>query len=312
MSNILVKTNNLTKGEWYKWRNKGIGGSDVAAICGLNKYKSPVQLWMEKTEQIAAEEAGEAAYFGTILEPIIKMEFTKRTSLPIRNVKAILKHPIYSFMLANLDGVVKDPIHDKCIFEAKTASAFKQEQWENGIPEEYMLQVQHYMAVTGYQKAYVAVLIGGNHFKYKVIDKDEEIIQMIIKLEENFWNHVLNNTPPPLDGSQASSELLSRLYPSSKNTSELLLPDEAFNLICSYELAKEHEKQASEMKDEAANKLKSMLGSNEKGIIKDKIVSWKSIFSERVDTKKLQIEMPDIYNKYLSKSNSRRFSIKLY
>lgn len=239
MSNILVKTNNLTKAEWHKWRNKGIGGSDVAAICGLSKHKSPVQLWMEKTEQIAPEEAGEAAYFGTILEPIIKMEFTKRTNLPVRTVKAILKHPTYSFMLANVDGIIKDPIHDKCIFEAKTSSAFKQEQWENGIPEEYMLQVQHYMAVTGYEKSYVAVLIGGNHFKYKVIDIDKEIIQMIIKLEENFWNHVLNNTPPPLDGSQSSSELLNKLYPSSKNTNELLLPDEAFNLICSYELAKD-------------------------------------------------------------------------
>lgn len=311
MSNILISTENLSNKEWLQYRKKGIGGSDVAAICGISKYKSPVEIWMEKTGQIDPVEAGEAAYWGTIMEPIIRQEFTLRTNLNVKIVKAILKHPIYDFMLANLDGKINDPLVGDCIFEAKTASIFKQDEWDNDrIPEEYMLQIQHYMAVTGYNRTFIAVLLGGNHFKYKMIDRDEELIGMIIKLERDFWFHVENNIPPEMDGSKASSELLNRLYPGNKNEVHIMLPDEAEKLITQYEIGKQKEKEASEIKDEAENKLKSMLGNTETGCINNKIITWKSLTTERFDSKKLQKELPDIYNKYLSKSPSRRFSIK--
>jgi putative phage-type endonuclease len=276
------------------WRNKGIGGSDVAAICGISKYKSPVELWMEKTGQLQPKASGETAYWGTLFEPIIREEFTKRSGMKVRQVKSILKHPTYNFMLANLDGIVKDPINKDCIFEAKTASAYKQDQWTDGIPEEYMLQIQHYMAVTGYQKAYISALIGG----------------MIIKLETHFWNCVKTNTPPEMDGSEASAQLLNRLYPTSKDNYQIILPEEAIELITKYEIAKEKEKEISEMKEESANKLKNILGDNETGIINDRTVIWKTLFSERFDSKKLQQDNPTLYNQYLNKSSSRRFSIK--
>lgn len=311
MDNVLVNTENLSNSEWLQYRKQGIGGSDVAAVCGVSKYKSPVGLWMEKTGQIESEQAGEAAYWGTIMEPIIRKEFTLRTNVKVQIVKAILKHPTYNFMLANLDGVINDPVVGDCIFEAKTASIFKQDEWDNDrIPEEYMLQIQHYMAVTGYTRTFIAVLLGGNQFKYKMIERDDELISMIIKLEADFWNHVINNIPPEMDGSEASTELMNRLYPESKCKTQIVLPDEAFKLISQYEIGKEREKEASEMKDEAANKLKAMIGDNETGCINDKTVSWKSLTTERFDSKKLKADMPDIYNKYLAKSSCRRFAIK--
>lgn len=311
MSNVLVSTKNMDKTEWLKWRSKGLGGSDASVICGLNKYKSPVELWMEKTGQIESKEAGEAAYWGTILEPIIRQEFSQRTNFKVKLKRSILKHPYYNFMLANLDGIVIDPAYGECVFEAKTATVFKHEQWEeNNIPEEYMLQVQHYMAVTGFKRAYVAVLIGGNQFKYKIIERDDELIKILIRLEEEFWNHVVSNTPPPMDGSEASKELLNRLYPSSSNKTHLILPYEAVNLIAQYDMAKEQEKEISEMKDEASNKLKLMLGDYEYGSINDRIVVWKSCETQKFDTKKLKEENPDIYNKYIIKSSSRRFTVK--
>jgi predicted phage-related endonuclease len=113
-----------------------------------------------------------------------------------------------------------------------------------------------------------------------------------------------------MDGSEASTELMNRLYPESKSKSQIVLPDEALKLISQYEIGKEREKEASEMKDEAANKLKAMLGDNEAGCINDKTVSWKSLTAERFDSKKLKNDMPDIYNKYLAKSSYRRFAIK--
>lgn len=311
MPNILINTENLSNTEWLNWRNKGIGGSDVAAICGLNKYKSPIEIWMEKTGQIEPKQAGEAAYWGTIMEPIIRDEFKLRTNLQVKIVKAILKHPQYDYMLANVDGIINDPLAGDCIFEAKTASIFKQDEWEGDkIPEAYMLQIQHYMAVTGYNRTFIAVLLGGNQFKYKMIERDDELIDMIIKLEADFWNHVISNMPPEMDGSEASSELLNRLFPNSQNEKKIMLADEAKTLLTQYDIAKANEKKYAEIKEEAANKLKFMLGDNETGIIDDKVITWKSISSTKFDSKKLQHEIPDIYNKYLIKSNYKKFSVK--
>ena len=88
--------------QWLEWRRKGIGGSDASIVCGINKYRSPIELWLDKTGQAVFEEAGEAAYWGTILEPVVREEFTKRTGIEVKTVKHILQHEDYPFMLANL------------------------------------------------------------------------------------------------------------------------------------------------------------------------------------------------------------------
>lgn len=216
MIDILTNTENMTREEWLQWRKEGIGGSDVSVICGINKYKSALELWLEKRGYKENDEAGESAYWGTTLEPIVREEFVKRTSLEVETISLMLKHPKYDFMIANVDGIVNDNEGKKCIFEAKTASAYKLDQWKDDeIPEEYMLQIQHYMAVTGYERTYIAVLIGGNTFKYKAIDRDDELIDMIISIEENFWNCVINDVPPNIDGSESCTNLLNSLYPNA-------------------------------------------------------------------------------------------------
>lgn len=310
MVDVMVSTKNMTRKEWLNCRKGGIGGSDVVVICGLSKYKSPLQLWLEKTGQLEPEEAGEAAYWGNLIEPIIRNEFTSRTGLRVDVINSMLRHPEYGFMLANV-GIVIDELNRKCIFEAKTASAYKAEQWEDDkIPEEYMLQIQHYMAITGFDRTYIAALIGGNKFIYKLIERDDELIDMIIQLEHDFWNCVVNNVPPDPDGSESCSNLLSKLYPSAESKSKIILPDEAIQVVEQYNSAKEQEKYFSEIKEEAANKLKAMLGDNETGMIKDVTVSWKNVTSDRLDTKKLKSEVPEIYNYYSTLTTSRRFTIK--
>lgn len=309
MSKILVSTEGLSREEWLRWRNNGIGGSDASIICGINKYKSPMQLWMEKTNRLVPEESGESAYWGTILEPIIRDEFIKRSGFQVLKEPHILQHENYPFMLANLDGIVSDPTNGKCIFEAKTASQYKQDQWNNGIPDEYMLQVQHYFAVTGYSLAYVSVLIGGNQFKYTTIRRDDELIDMLIKLESDFWQRVEKDIPPPIDGSEASTELLNRLYSSSISDS-ITLPSEASELIKKYEEYASEEKEIKLKKDDVSNKLKDMLREHEVGNINNRIISWKSITSEKFDSKKFQAEHPKLYRRYAIQSAYRRFSIK--
>ena len=242
----------------------------------------------EKTGQVEPEPAGEAAYWGSVMEALIREEFTNRTGLRVRQVQAILQHQRFPFMLANLDGVVNDPDRGEGIFEAKTASAYTAPDWEMGIPDQYALQVQHYMAVTGMSFVYVAVLIGGNKFMWRLVERDEAVIDLIIQMESRFWKLVLLRIPPQIDGSKASLTLLNRLYPTGVKSS-IELPPEALTLISQYEDAQDKEKKAAEEKELASNKLKVMLKEHELGVIDDRQVSWKSIKGERLDTKSLKM-----------------------
>jgi len=310
MANILTSTVDLPYKDWLEFRRLGIGGSDASVICGINKYKSLVELWMEKTGQIPHQEAGEAAYWGTRLESLVREEFTLRTGIEVAPVNHILQSESHPFMLANLDGTCVHPIYGICVFEAKTASTYLAGDWEDGIPDPYMLQVQHYMAVTGYKGAYVAVLIGGNTFKWKFIERDEEIIAMLIQLESEFWDLVQSNTPPPLDGSDASAEFINLQFPNSRPLTKIHLPMEAAALIQQYDAACEQLEHFSEQKQEAENLLKQMLGEHETGTIADRVITWKTIAQERIDSKALKIGHPRLFKKYANKSSYRRFSIK--
>lgn len=306
----LLSTENLPYEKWLEARKKGIGGSDASVVCGISRYKSPVELWMEKTDQLPAQESGEAAYWGTQLEALVRSEFTKRTGIEVTQISSVLQSEDFPFMLANLDGVCQHPNYGTCIFEAKTASAYKSGEWEDSIPDEYMLQIQHYMAVTGYKGTYIAVLIGGNVFRWKFIERDEELIAMLIQLESDFWEHVQSKTPPPLDGSESSAKFLAEKFPDSVPKSKIRLPDNAADCIQRYDDACARLEVITEQKREAENLLKEMMGENEIGISGEKIVSWKSVSQERLDSKTLKAEHPTLYKKYANNISYRRFSIR--
>ena len=307
---ILAQTDNMPYEDWLSYRKLGIGGSDASVVCGINRYKSPVELWMEKTDQLPYQEAGEAAYWGTQLEALVRTEFTKRTGIEVKQIKQLLQSEEHPFMLANLDGVCEVPDFGTCIFEAKTASAYKAGEWEDAIPDEYALQLAHYMAVTGYKGAYIAVLIGGNTFRWKFVERDEELIFMLIELESAFWNHVQDCTPPPLDGSEASAKFLSERFPNSVPKSQITLPDTAADLLAQYDEAIEQLEAVTEQKQRAENLLKEMLGDNEIVTAGDRIITWKSIAQERLDSKTLKAEHPALCKKYTNKTSYRRFTIK--
>ncbi len=279
---VLAYTENMPYDEWLSYRKLGIGGSDASVVCGINRYKSPIELWLDKTDQLPYQEAGESAYWGTQLESLVRSEFSKRTGIDVEKKGEILQSKTYPFMLANLDGICEHPQFGTCGFEAKTTSAYKANEWEDTIPDEYQLQIQHYMAVTGFEGFYIAVLIGGNTFRWKFVRRDEDIISMLIELESNFWNCVQNKTPPQIDGSTASAKFLAERFSESIPKSQIKLPDTADELIKQYDVACEELELASEKKQEAENKLKQMLGENEIGTSSSHIISWKSVSQERL------------------------------
>ena len=306
---VVVKTNSLSREEWLKYRTGGIGGSDVSIIAGINPFKSVHQLWLEKTGQAGPEQTdSEYAHFGTLLEPIVRKEFMERTGLKVRQKHMLLQSEEHPFMFADLDGVINDG-GEQAVFEAKTASAYKQEVWEEGSPAPYILQVQHYMAVTGAKKTYIAALVGGNHFYHHVVERDEEMIGKIIAMEEYFWNkHVLNGVEPVPDGSEATTNYFNSRF-SKSNGETIALPEEALPVCMEYDRLSEEMKKLEKAKNAAANQLKSYLKEAEAGTVGGRKVTWKLISKNTVDTKRLKSEKPEVYNSFLKDSSYRRLSI---
>lgn len=306
---VVVKTKELSRSEWLKYRTKGIGGSDVSIIAGINPFKSVHQLWLEKTGQIEPEEQGsEYTHFGTLLEPIVRKEFTERTGIKVRQKHMLLQSEEYPFMFADLDGVINED-GEMCIFEAKTASAYKQETWEEGVPAPYILQVQHYMAVTGAKKTYIAALVGGNHFFWHEIPRDEEMIGKIIAMEKYFWEtHVVGGVEPIPDGSEATTNYFNSKF-SSSNGQTIELPQEALSVCDEFDRISAEIKKLETEKNAAANLLKSYLKEAETGIVGERKITWKEIFKSSLDTKRLKSEKPDVYTDYLTQSSYRRLSV---
>ncbi|MCA0980206.1 YqaJ viral recombinase family protein [Exiguobacterium aestuarii] len=308
----IADTKDMSREEWLELRRNGIGGSDIAGILGLNKYKSPMGVYLDKVgESPHEDETSEAAYWGNMLEEVVAQEFGTRTGLEVGNDTRMLSHPDYPFLIANLDRVV---VGKPEIIECKTSSAYRAKEWEGEqVPMEYLIQVMHYLAVTGYERAHIAVLIGGQRFVHKTVERDNELIELMIDAASNFWNnHVLTKVPPPFDGSNASVTLIGAMFPQAENESETELPDEAEALIEQYREATERMDAAKTDKLDAENKLKALIGNAEIGIGRNHIVEWKNVKArETVDARQLLIDHPDIVEKYRKVGNpTRRFSIK--
>ncbi|MEG0431024.1 MAG: YqaJ viral recombinase family protein [Anaerovoracaceae bacterium] len=306
---IFAETTNMTEEEWLESRKKGIGGSDAGTICGLNKYKSPVELWLEKRSEIESEKAGESAYWGHMLEPVVAAEFSRQTGLEVAEHPYILQHPEYPFMLANVDRII---VGENKLLECKTASVYLKSKWEgDNIPDSYYCQGQHYCAVTGAEGVYFAVLIGGQSFHHKYMPRDEEFIARLIEIETRFWDMVESGERPEIDGCKTSTDILKKLFPVSE-AEEIPLPVSAIELIKQFNEARDEIDIASFKKQTAENALKDLLGKAEKGTIDHYTVSWKSSAPRRtVDAKRLEKEKPDIYASYIKTGKPiRTFSIK--
>lgn len=296
--------------QWLKERQKGIGGSDVGAIMGVNRWKSAFQVYLEKTEEITEESrAPEAAYWGTQLEEMVAIEFSKETGKKVRRNNRQLVNKNYPFMLANIDRKV---VGENSLLECKTTSSFGEKEWiDEEIPASYILQCQHYMAVTEADKCYIAVLIGGQKFTVKEIKKDKELIQMIIDAEKDFWTmHVEKKSPPLIDGSTAAEKYLKNKYSMSNSTLEVGLKEEFKDKISQYIALKENIKGLDSEARALENRIKMELGEAERGTIDNFIVNWKAVFSNRIDSKMLKEKYPNVYKEVCRESVSRRFEIK--
>lgn len=184
--------------DWLQARTTGIGGSDVAAILGLSKWKTPLQVYQEKRGEIAPQADNDAMRWGRYLEPVVRQAYADQTGNEVRVLDQLVRHPLYEHMIANLDGFVIPESSPRRVFEAKTARTGDGwgEPGSDQIPQPYLLQVQHYMAVTGFVVADVAVLIGGSDFRVYEVPEDRELQDMLCDACTEFWSRVQAGDPP--------------------------------------------------------------------------------------------------------------------
>ncbi|WP_413323355.1 YqaJ viral recombinase family protein [Bacillus subtilis] len=309
---VFASTADMSRDEWLLERRKGIGGSDASVILGINKWQTPFELWLDKTGQVPVTESGsEAAYFGSLLEDIVAKEFEIRSGKKVRRRKAMLRHPKHDFILANVDRMI---VGEKAILECKTTSAYNLKEWEDDeIPDSYIVQVQHYLGVLGpeYKKAYFAVLIGGNKFVWKEIERDDELIAMIFQAEIEFWNEkVLGGKAPVLDGSSAAEEYLKQRYAEAEGGKVVDLTSDNKTRIQQYLHLKEQINELTLQAKELENQIKHEMKEAEYGFIGNYQTSWKSVSTNRIDSKKLKEQFPDVYEKVTKEVQFRRFGIK--
>lgn len=310
----LVDTRTLDRQQWLSVRQGGIGSSDAAAAVGLCPYKSQLELWMEKTGRTPAEDAppgmDDPRYWGTLLEPYVAVAYSQQTDRKVRKVNAVLQHPSFPYMLANIDReVVGCP--EVQILECKTAGEWCSKLWRDGVPEYIQLQVQHQLAVTNLQTADVAVLLCGQRLEIHRIERDEEVIARLMVLEARFWQYVTTDIEPPADGSESAGKALRQLYPGGGNTLDFCedrgLSDTFAELVALKDELEVRGKHAEQLKQA----LQQAMGDAARAVFATGEVSFKRAQDgTSLDTKRLAQDHPDLVARYsVPKPGARRFLI---
>lgn len=303
-----IPTLSMSREEWLRQRKHGIGGSDAGAICGLNPYSSPMQVYYDKITEEIAEHDNEAMRQGRDLEEYVARRFSEETGLKVRRSNVMYQNSEYPFMLADVDRLI---VGEDAGLECKTASAYHADKWKDGaIPPHYLIQCYHYMAVTGKRVWYIAVVILGQAFQYAKIVWDDEIIQDLIRIERQFWEeHVMAGVMPEPDGSAICDEVLERYFHLSRKEGEIPLVGFDRKLDRRVELGILMKKLEQEQK-QIDQEIKLFMGDHELAASDRYRVSWTRVDSARLDVKRLKQEQPDIYRDFAKESSCRKFMVK--
>lgn len=297
----------LSHEQWLDIRRKSIGGSDAAAIVGLNEYASPYSVWAEKMGLLPEKDDSEAMRQGRDLEQYVAERFAEATGKRVQRSNFIWYNDKYPFAHANVDRMV---VGEDAGLECKTTSLLNPHRFGDGeYPANYYVQCQHYMAVTGKSRWYLAVLVLNRGFYVYTIERDEAEIAALMASESALWDCVENQTAPAVDGTNATTDAIKSIYINCVTGSQIELYGREVtiqNLMRIKDQIKELESQATEFE----NELKNDMGEFETGIAGDFRISWKSQNRSSFDVKRFASDNPGIdLNQYYKKSTFRVFKI---
>lgn len=293
-------------------RTKSIGGSDAAAVLGFSKYKTPVDVWMEKTGRTKDEDlfiGNRFTHWGNRLEDVVLNECEAVIGKRIIRHPPLATHSRFHHMTANLDGVI-DGDGEGIIIEAKTSS--RENGWgEDGgreLPMQYYVQCQHNMEVAGAGSAIVPVLIGGNDFRIIHVDRSDRFAEAMLKAEARFWDHVKNDTPPEPMIPADFQKIMATMNDKSVEASAEVRRGAAS--------LKDVVQQIAELHDEE-DRLKALIkmymrDAGQLTIDGTVFATWKeSAPVRRIDIEWLKLYRPDAYHEALrERKGSRRFLLK--
>ena len=332
---VLVSTENMDETTRKTWRKKGIGGSDAAAVLNLSPFRTKRDLYYDKTDTncVFSDEDDNwvAKQVGHCLEDLVAQIFAKKTGYRVWQEKKMFYHPLYKCMIADVDYMFETPEGLIGILECKTGHYLAQDKWAgNVVPIHYEYQTRHYMAVLNVNVVYIACLFGNNEadFVYRRIERDLDIEEMLINAECDFWNNSVLAKVPPVYTESADLALESiRKFCGNADTT---LPKIGFNPNCE-KLLKEY-LELKEMKakiDKTSKELKERmdaisvpfvdkLGQYCKAECETKDAKYEITYNPRYTTgiKKDKLELfknehPDLYDKYVTTTESRTFGIRL-
>ena len=304
-----IPIKDLSREEWLKLRKTGIGGSDAGSICGVNPYSSPMKVYYDKiSDTVGEQQDNEAIRQGRDLEQYVAQRFMEETGLKVRRSNFMYRNLEYPFMIADIDRLV---IGEDAGLECKTASAYNADKWKDGdIPLHYIMQCYHYMAVTGKRVWYIAAVILGREFVCRRLEWDDDLIAQMIETEQHFWeNHVAKCVMPDPDGSKACDEVLHQYFQTARKSAaiELVGFDEKLDrreeLLAQIALLQQEQNQIEQ-------EIKLFMKDNESASSKKFKVLWSNVERTGLDTKRIKLEKPEIYQDYAKVSVSRRFQIK--
>lgn len=299
-----IKTNSHE--EWLALRHQYIGGSDCATIIGMNKFSSPYNLWAEKVDLIEPFKGNLATEVGTFLEPFVAQRWAETTGKKVRNDNLSFINDQYPWAIANIDRKVEG---ESAGLECKTCSELRMKEFKNGeYPENYYSQCVHYLAVTGYQKWYLAVLVGNKEFLTFEIERDENEIKALMDAESNFWyTYVIPKKAPPVDGHAATTSAIKEIYQKDdESTVDLFGMEHLFKERNTYTSLK---KDIENKIDECDNQIRQLMGSASYATCSNYSVTWKMQRSAALDREAIKRDYPGIdFSKY--SVWSRRFTVR--
>ena len=248
----------LSREEFLARRKQGIGGSDVAAVLDVSPYRTPYQVWLDKTGQAPEREETEILHFGQVLEQVIADEYVRRNGAKVQRRNAMYQHKDHPELVANIDRYI---VGGK-ILECKTCNAFAADKFGkdgDSVPDEYLLQVQHYMHITGIHEAVLAVLIGGNQYRQFELLYDWSLAEFAAAKCVEFWQkYVLTNTPPPATEHDDLAE-----YYTAKPGASINASPEMVDLIAEAKAKKAEVKALEKELDSICFEIKNFAGNNE-------------------------------------------------
>lgn len=302
-----ISTVGMMREQWLAERRRGIGGSDAGAIVGLNPWASPYSVWADKLALVPEKEDTEAMRQGRDLEEYVSQRWEEETGKKCKRYPYIVRSEAYPFAHANIDRAV---VGEKAGLECKTTSCLDVRRFGNvEFPEQYYAQCVHYLAVTGWARWYLAVLVLGRGFYTYVLERDEAEIAALMDAERRFWRNVEEKTPPAADGSEATSETLRTLWADSEDGKSVDLFGQE-RLLDEYATLKRQEKALGERRREIENSLQSQMGDAEKALCGAWSVSWKTQERRTFDVKAFAAKNPKVdLSPFYNVSTSRPFKV---